>query len=267
MDQPAYVRRLIEQKYILIVGLIVSLVAGFFAGFSVTDGQVESRATKTYAAASTVLLTAPDADYFQIQIPPVTETIPLDEEGNPPEQELIVTTREGRQVNLADSAIILAYLASSDEIADAVAADIGGLENGDDITAVRRTTQPTGSERFGGNLQLPLLDIVGVSTSAERAELIAASATEAFMTMVAENQREQGVPEDIRTILNELNAPVAEEQEGSNPAIPIVVVTFGVFLLFIALALIVGSIRERRRTRRGSVASSDNVNEQPVSRA
>lgn len=259
MDQPAYLRRLIEQKYILIVGAIVALVAGFFAGFEVVDGEIESRAVKTYVASSTVLLTGPEPVYFQVEIPAETETVPsgVDEEGNPVEQELIVTTRERTALPLSDSAIILAYMASSDDIVDAVAADIGELEDGEDITAVRRTTQPTGDERFGGRLELPLVEIAGISTSPDRAEAIAGSATAAFEAMVVQRQQESSVPEDIRIALDELNAPIAQEQDGSNPAIPSVVVGFGVFLLFIALALIVGIIRDRRLRRRRSSADED----------
>jgi len=258
MDQPVYLRRLIEQKYIVIVGVIVALVAGFYAGFSVVDGEAVSRAEKAYAASATVLLMAPQPDYFQVQIPAVTETVPVttDEEGIPVEQELIVTTREARAINLADSAIIHAYMASSDEIADAVARKIGDLADGEAITAVRRTTQPTGDERFGGRLELPILEIAGIAATPERAEQIAAAATEAFRAMVADRQREWGVAEDNRIVLDELNAPIAEELEGSNPAIPSVVVGFGVFLLFIALALIVGSLREYLRKRRSSGAVS-----------
>lgn len=254
MDQPVYLRRLIEQKYILIVGALIALVAGFYAGFSVVDGKVVSRADKTYAASATLLLMAPQPDYFQVQIPAETETVPVvtDAEGNPVQQDLIVTKTEARPINLADSAIIQAYMASSDEIADAVALEIGAFEDGEAITAVRRTTQPNGDERFGGRLELPILEIAGTSTSPERAELIATKATEAFRAMVAQRQREWGVAEDNRIVLNELNAPVAEEVDGSNPAIPSIVVGFGVFLLFVALALIVGSTREHLRKRRSS---------------
>lgn len=267
MDQPVYLRRLIEQKYILIVGVLVALVAGFYAGFSVVDGKVVSRAEKTYAASATLLLMAPQPDYFQVQIPAETETVPVvtDADGNPVQQDLIVTKSEARPINLADSAIIQAYMASSDEIANAVALEIGAFGDGEAITAVRRTTQPNGDERFGGRLELPILEIAGMSTSPERAELIATKATDAFRAMVTLRQREWGVAEDNRLVLNELNAPVAKEVDGSNPAIPSIVVGFGVFLLFIALALIVGSIREYQRKRRSTAArigGGDDVDDQ-----
>lgn len=243
MEQPTYVRRLLKQKVLLIIGIVVSIACGLLAGFTVVDGQVQSRVVKTFTASSTVLLTTPDPDILQTQIPGVAETIPTDGSGQP--QEIVV--REPTPLNLSESAIILAYLASSDEVLDAVAASIGGFEDGDAVTAVRRTTQPAGDERFGGRLTLPIIDITGVSTSAERAELIAAEATIAFNDLVVARQNEWEVPEDIRLTLDELNAPTADEGEGSNPAIPVIVVTAGVFLLFIALALLIEAIRDRRR--------------------
>ncbi|WJL94733.1 hypothetical protein QSU92_12240 [Microbacterium sp. ET2] len=244
MDQPTYVRRLLNQKVLLIIGLVVSVLAGLLAGFTIVDGQVQSRVTKTYMAASTVLLTSPQPDIFQTEIPGVTQEVPTD--GTAP-TELVV--REPTPLNLSQSAIILAYLASSDEVIDAAAQAVGGFEDGDGVTAVRRTTQPAGDERFGGRLELPIIDITGVSTSAERAEEIAAAATVAFNDLVVAQQNQWEVPENIRLALDELNAPVADEGEGSNPAIPVIVTTVGVFLLFIALALLIEAIRDRRRRR------------------
>ena len=112
---------------------------------------------------------------------------------------------------------------------------------------MRRTTQPAGDEQFGGRLQLPIIAIVGMSTSAASAELIAAEATTAFNDLVVAQQDEWGVAPDIRLTLEELNAPVAADPEGGNPAIPVIVVTVGIFLLFIALALIIEATRDRRR--------------------
>ncbi|GAA0493018.1 hypothetical protein [Microbacterium aurantiacum] len=243
MEQPTYVRRLLNQKVLLIIGAVVSIACGLLAGFTVVDGQIQSRVVKTFTAASTVLLTTTDPDILQTEIPGVTETIPTDGSGQP--QEIVV--REPTPLNLSESAIILAYLASSDEVMDVVSASIGGFEDGDAVTAVRRTTQPAGDERFGGRLTLPIIDITGVSTSADRAELIAAEATIAFNDLVVARQDEWEVPENIRLTLDELNAPTADEGEGSNPAIPVIVVTAGVFLLFIALALLIEAVRDRRR--------------------
>lgn len=244
MEQPTYLRRLLNQKILLAIGFVVAIVAGLLAGFTVDDGAVELRTQRTYTASATVLLSSPQPDYFQTEIPGSTEALPLPQEGQPT-QELIV--QEATPINLSDTAIILAYLAASDEVSEAVEQNLGGFETGESVTAVQRTTQPPGDETFGGRLSLPIINIVGVSTSAERSELISAEAQSVFAELIAERQDEWGVAEDIRLTLDELNAPVADEGQGSNPAIPIIVVAFGVFLLFIALALIIEAVRDRRR--------------------
>ncbi|GAA2081722.1 hypothetical protein [Microbacterium hatanonis] len=245
MEQPRYVRRLLNQKILLIIGLVVAVAAGLLAGFTIKDGAIESRVERTYQASSTVLLTSAQPTYFQVEIPGSTQALPQPSASAAPDQQVVVT--ESTPIDLSGNAIILAYLASSDEVVDSVASEVGGLEDGEAITAVRRTTQPAGDEQFGGRLELPIIDIVGVSTSPARAELLAAEATSVFSDIVLREQTEWGVPEDVRLVLDEVNAPVAGEGEGSNPAIPIVVVAVGVLLLFIALALIIEAVRDRRR--------------------
>lgn len=255
MEQPTYLRRLLKQKTLLIIGFVVALVAGLLAGFTIVDGQIEPRAARTFTASSTILLTSPQPQYFQTEIPETTQALPQPQDPAQPAQELIV--QAATPLDLADSAIILAYMASSDEIADAVEEAVGGFEEGDAITAVRRTTQPAGDERFGGRLTLPIIDIVGTAGSAARAESIATEATAAFAALVEDQQIEWGVAEDIRLTLDELNVPVADSGEGSNPAIPVIVVTVGVFLLFIAAALIIEAIRDRRRRAEAAADADD----------
>ncbi len=246
MQQPTYLRRLLNQKVLLIIGFVVALVAGLIAGFTIVDGQIEPRATRTYMAPSTVLLTAPQSSIFQTEIPGATPTVP---EGTDPAAAQALVAPEPTPVDLSNSAILLAYLAASDEIVDATAAAVGGFGDGDAVTAVRRTTQPGGDEAFGGRLQLPIISIVGTSTTAARAELIAAEATSAFSELIVAQQDAWGVAPEIRLTLDQLNAPVAGEPEGGNPAIPVIVVTLGIFLLFIALALIIEAVRDRRRPK------------------
>lgn len=258
MEQPTYLRRLLNQKILLVIGFVVALVAGLLAGFAITDEGIEPRAQRTYTASATVLLTSPQPDYFQTEIPGSTEALPLPQEGDPV-QELIV--QEATPINLSQTAIILAYLASSDEVSEAVAQNVGGFETGDAITAVQRTTQPPGDETFGGRLSLPIIDIVGISSSAERAELLSAEAESVFAALIAERQDEWGVAEDIRLTLDPLNAPVADEGQGSNPAIPVIVVAFGVFLLFVALALVIEAVRDRRRRAAGDADGEDSEDE------
>jgi hypothetical protein len=247
MKTPTYLQRLLNQKILLIIGIVVALAAGLLAGFTIADGQVESRVVRTYSASSTVLLQAPQPTYYQVEVPGQVQALPQPVDPAAPQPTTI--EQPATPIDLSSSAIILAYIASSDAVADGVAEKVGGLETGEAITAVRRTTQPAGDEQFGGRLTLPIIDIVGVSTTPARAEEIANEATTVFGDLVAAQQVEWGVPEDIRLTLDELNAPVADEGQGSNPAIPVIVVALGVFLLFVAIALIIEAIRERRRRR------------------
>jgi hypothetical protein len=247
MKTPTYLQRLLNQKILLIIGIVVALAAGLLAGFTITDGQVESRVVRTYSASSTVLLQAPQPTYYQVEVPGQVQALPQPVDPAAPQPTTI--EQPATPIDLSSSAIILAYIASSDAVADGVAEKVGGLETGEAITAVRRTTQPAGDEQFGGRLTLPIIDIVGVSTSPTRAEEIANEATTVFGDLVAAQQVDWGVPEDIRLTLDELNAPVADEGQGSNPAIPVIVVAVGVFLLFVAIALVIEAIRERRRRR------------------
>ena len=75
MQQPTYLRRLLNQKVLLIIGFVVALVAGLIAGFTINDGQIEPRAAREFMASSTVLLTSPQNDLFQMEIPGATQTI------------------------------------------------------------------------------------------------------------------------------------------------------------------------------------------------
>lgn len=254
MDQPVYLRRLLRQKVLLIIGAVVAIIAGLLAGFTIQNGEIVPRADKVYTASGTVLLTSPNPQYFQVEVPGVTQALPA--AGDPAAaQELIV--QESTPINLASNAIVLAYLASSDQITADVESVVGELSDGEAIAAVSRTTQPTGDETFPGRLTLPLLDIAATALSPDRAEELASAATTAFETMVTTSQDELGVAEDIRLNLDVLNVPVADEGEGSNPAIPVVVVAVGVFLLFVAAALIIEAVRDRRRTKNGEPDDSD----------
>jgi len=250
MEQPMYLQYLLRQKPLLIVGVIVSIVAGLFAGYSFEDGEMTPRVDRLYSASATVLLTSSDPSYFQVEIPSVTQALPqADEEGAPPpRQELIVQERES--IDLRANATILAYLASSDQITDTVGESVGGLGDQEAIIAVSRTTQPSGDERFPGRLSLPIIDIGATALTPARAELLATEATEAFRDMVVEQQNAIGVAEDIRLQLAVLNQPTADTGQGSNPAIPVVVVGFGVLMLFLAAALIIEMIRTRLRQGR-----------------
>lgn len=236
METPKYLQTLWNYKWLLAFGLVVAIVAGFFAGFTITNGQVESRAVKSYSAGTTVLVTSPSDTLYQAQLPERQ----IQEGVTPPEP-----------LDLSQSTQIYAYIVTGAGIRDAVEAAIGPLdEDTETITAIRRTTQPAGDERFPGSLKLPVLEIIGTAAGDARAEEISEAATTAFFAYVAAEQAAQAIPEENRVQLDVLVDGNAVEAETSNPAIPVVVTGFAVFLAFVALAFILAGIRSGRAKRK-----------------
>lgn len=236
METPKYLQVLWNYKWLLAFGLLVAIVAGFFAGFAIVNGQVESRAVRSFTAGTTVLVTSPSDTLYQSQVPGreiqegVTAPEPLD---------------------LSQSAQIYAYIVTGARIRDAVEAEVGALDDDTEtITAIRRTTQPAGDERFPGSLKLPVLEIVGTGATEARAEDISAAATTAFLTYVTDEQAAKQIAEENRVMLEVLKEGKAVEAETSNPAIPVVVTGVAVFLAFVALAFIIAGLRSDRAKRK-----------------
>jgi hypothetical protein len=242
METPKYLQVLWNYKWLLAFGLLVAIVAGFFAGFAIVNGQVESRAVRSFSAGTTVLVTSPSDTLYQAQVPGreiqegITAPEPLD---------------------LSQSAQIYAYIVTGARIRDAVEAEVGALDDDTEaITAIRRTTQPAGDERFPGSLKLPVLEIVGTGATEDRAEEISAAATAAFLTYVTDEQAAKQIAEENRVMLEVLKEGGAVEAETSNPAIPVVVTAVAVFLAFVALAFILAGIRSDRAKRKAKKAAA-----------
>lgn len=250
MEQPTYLKRLLNQKTLLIIGVFVALIAALLAGFTIKDGQIVSRVEQTFTATSNILLSEPDPTLYQTTIPGDTQVIaPVD-----PNAEQIVEGPD-TPVNLTGSAMLMAYIAQSDAVVDRATTAVGGLQDNEMITAVARTTPPTGTEMFPGRLDLPIVQVVGAAASAERALELATAASTAFSEVVVERQDLEGVPPEIRLTLDVLNEPTVGEPEGSNPAIPIVITFVAVLLVFIAVALIIEAVRARRRAKEATAES------------
>ncbi|WP_396667308.1 hypothetical protein [Microbacterium sp. R86528] len=235
MDVPRYLQVLWESKWLLIVGAVVAAVVAFFAGFTITDGEVKSRATVEYSAETTLLLSNPTADMFQAVIPG---------------QQLVEGQTQPEQVDLPSKAILFAYILSSSPVQSEVESQIGEFSDTESLRAVRRTTQPGGSEAFPGQYSLPLIGVIGLATSEERAEEISATAANVFIDDMITQQDEANIPDSDRVVVSVLDTPVATELEGSNPAIPVAVAFLGVFLLFVVAAFIIGGVRSSRLQNR-----------------
>ncbi|MEV4687270.1 hypothetical protein [Microbacterium sp. LWH3-1.2] len=240
METPKYLQVLWNYKWVLMFGALVAAVAAFFAGFAIVDGQVVSRAQQTWSAATTMLVTSPADRLYQAEVP-----------GVPIQQ----GTSEPQVIDLASTALVYAYILSGDMIQDAVEAEIGPLDDEtESITALRRTTQPTGDERFPGRLSLPVLEAVGTAETADRAEEISRAAAAAFTTYVVTQQDEQQLAPELRVQLEPIGASPAVEGDSSNPAIPVVVTFVGVFLAFVVLVFIIAGLRSRSAKRKAARA-------------
>ncbi|MEZ3159178.1 hypothetical protein AB1K54_01385 [Microbacterium sp. BWT-B31] len=246
MDTPKYLQTLWQYKWLLLFGAIVAAVAAFFAGFAIQNGQVVSRAETTYSAATTMLVTSPNDTLYQAEVPGM------------PVQEGMTQPQE---IDLAQNALLYAYLISSDTILQDVEAAIGPLDDEkESLSGLRRTTQPAGDERFPGRYELPVLEAIGIAPTQARAELISRTAADAFLAYLALQQDEQGIDPAQRVEVELLAANDAVEGDGSNPAIPIVVTFLGVLLAFVVLIYLIAGARSgaaKRKAAKASAAADD----------
>lgn len=231
MSVPLYLRVLWSYKWLLAVGLVVAVLAAMVAGYTVKDGEIVSRAESAYRSDTTILLGGGPSNPYQA----------VD-----PGQQITEGTTEAQANDLTNTAVIYAYLVSGSEIRAQVEAAMGPLSDTEALSAVRRTTQPAGTEQNPGRFSLPILSIVGESTDPDRAVLISETASQIFQSYVGAQQDASGVAPEQRVTLTVTDQGTAVEQEGSNPIIPIAVTGLGVFLAFIALAFILYNIRISR---------------------
>ncbi|GAA3633373.1 hypothetical protein GCM10022200_15600 [Microbacterium awajiense] len=244
MEVPRYLQVLWASKWLLLVGVVVAAAAAFLAGFKFVDGEVVPRADQQYTASTTILVSSQTQPLYQAVLPG---------------QELVEGETPPEDVDLTSKAILYAYLISGTDMRDQVEAIVGELDDTEGLTALRRTTQPGGDEAFPGRYVLPILDVVGGSDDPERAEEISRTAATLFQEQALADQEAVEMPESERVTFEMLDQSDAVADEGSNPAIPIVVAFLGVFLLFVAAAFIVAgakSSRARKRAAREAAAAA-----------
>ncbi|GAA2979965.1 capsular polysaccharide biosynthesis protein [Microbacterium terrae] len=254
MDVPQYLQILWRSKWLLLVGAVVAAVAAFFAGFTIIDGKVTSRAVQSYTATTTLLVSAAGDDMYQAVLP-----------GQP----LVEGQTQPETVDLTSKAILYAYIISGRDMRTTVEESLGEFSDTDSLTALRRTTQPGGDESFPGRYVLPILAVVGASLDPTRAEDIAATAAAQFQADVIASQDAETLPDADRVTLTVLDESPAAEVEGSNPAIPLVITFLGVFLLFVAAAFIIAGIRSRRSGTAAAPATeqADETTDEPAADA
>ncbi len=239
MDIPTYLKILWNQKWLLLVGIVVAAGAGLFAGYTITDGHIVSRVEPSYRAATTVLVGSASQPIFQAETPV--------QEGAPPAQ-----TRD-----LTQTAVVYAYLVAGAQIRTEVESEIGELREGESITAVRRTTQPSGDEASPGRFSLPILDVIGTAPTASRAEELSRTAADAFHRYVEAEQDASGIDDAARVQLTTLDERPAEDVTKSGSMLPVVVTGLAVLLGFVIAAFVVWNVRESRARRRAAEAASE----------
>lgn len=237
MDTPKYLQVLWQSKWLLVSGAVVAAIAAFFAGFTFADGELKSRAAQEYTAQTTLLVSSPNAGPFQAVMPG---------------QALVEGQTQPQQLDLTAKAMLYAYIVSGDALRAQVEAKVGDLLDTDGLTAVQRTTQPGGNEEFPGRMSLPIVSVVGTSLDPDRAEDISRTAAELFEAQVLAEQDAAQLAAGDRVVVTTIDSGVAQEVDGSNPAIPVVITFLGVFLLFVVAAFVIAGVRSSRKSRRRS---------------
>lgn len=250
MDMSVFFSVLWRSKWLVATGLVVAVLAAITAGFRVESGSMEPRAERSFTAATLVMLSGAGIPLYQAASP--GEVLPSG-------------TTAPREQNLSRAAVMYAYLISGSPIQDEVTKQTGPLADAESISAVQRTTQPSGSERFPGRLDLPIIEIHGTAATPERAVQLVETATASFHSFVARQQEEADLAPAARVELADIRDAVVTENDVSNTLAPLIAVGGGTFLAFIALVFILDNAR--RTKRKGTRRSMDETGKLPVADA
>jgi capsular polysaccharide biosynthesis protein len=219
-----------RHRVLLVLGILIALLAAFATAFKVETLSLTPRTAPQYQAPIQLLVTDSSSVYSS---------------RNPaqavPQGQTAATARD-----LSSLTVLYAYLASSDEIQKKVEAQLGKLGTNESITADQRTTQPTSTTNTG-TYRLPILEIVGTSPNAIRAEQISAAAAKAFEAEVATQQATSGVDPASRVQFQTIRAEKAAVADGSNPVLAVIAIGLGVLIAFLAIIFAVDNVRTSRR--------------------
>ncbi|MCZ2803681.1 hypothetical protein O2W18_01020 [Modestobacter sp. VKM Ac-2983] len=244
MDLTLVGRAVRENRALVALGVLLAVVAGLFAGYSVTSSGLEPRTPPVYEGRSTILLSNPSLSVYAAQLGGTTDADPA---------------AAPEDADLTALAMVYAWIVTGDEIRDRTEEAVGEFGPDESLTALLRTTQPAGDERFGSNADLPIFDIVSTATSEERAEEMAAAATDEFLAYVDAQQDAAEIPEDRRVDVSVLRTASATLVDGGSSLVSAVLV--GAVVLFVVLLLVVyrtnaRMVRSRRATRGGADGSA-----------
>lgn len=240
MDMTRIFSVLWKSKWLVATGLVVAVLAAITAGFRVENGSLEPRAERSFTAATLVMLSGAGIPLYQA------------ESAGQAQASGAVAPREQ---NLSKAAVMFAYIISGSPIRDMVTGQVGPLAAAESIDAVQRTTQPSGSERFPGRLDLPIIEIHGTAETPERAVQLVEAATAAFHDYVTNQQESANLAPAARVALADIQDAKVTENDVSNTLAPLIAVGLGTFLAFIALIFVLDNARRTRPA--GSRRSSE----------
>ncbi len=248
MEVPSYLKVLWHYLWLLILGLIVAIAAGIYTGYSLGPDGLESRAVRSYSATTTLLVTSAKDTLYQAEVPA---------------QEIPRGYTAPQSIDLSNSAVIYAYIISGSGLRQTVIREVGAMDPlTESISAVRRTTQPGGNERFPGNLRLPVVDVIATSATPERASELSAVTTSTFLRHVRQQQDQRKLKENERVQIAVINVGDPVEAETSNPNTPVVFTAFGILVGVIALIFAIDGYRTSRQRRRA--ANAEPAPEEPT---
>jgi len=222
MDLTLIGRALRQNRALVAVGVVVAILAGVFAGYSVSSSGLEPRSPDLYRGSTTIMLTNPSLSIYAAQMGGSAVADPAAVPEN---------------ANLASLAMVYAWVVSGDDVRTRTEAIVGPLEAGETLTAQRRTTQPTGTESFGSNAQLPIFDIVSNASDGDRAEEIVTAATDVFLDYVSAQQDAAGIPAAQRVDASVLRTASSTLEDGGSG--PVSAALVALVVLFVVLLLVV----------------------------
>ncbi|WP_150308253.1 hypothetical protein [Planctomonas psychrotolerans] len=242
--------------WLIVVGLVVALAAGYAAGYRVEDGSFEPRGTAAYSTQTTVLLTSPRVQPFQAVIP----------------GQLLAENETSATANdLPRAALVFAYMVNGSELRAQVEAQVGEIDGpAESLTAVQRTTQPRDAEPAGdvaGQIRFspPILAIESTATTPERSVEIANAAFAVLEQTVIGQQDAVALPPEQRISFDTLGTETLEVNSGDT-LVPSLVTGAAVFAAFLALILALNNARvARTRSAANRSAAGQTTSGEPVS--
>ena len=252
MEIPAYLRVLWRYRLAVVASALLAALVATAVHFTIRDGALEIRAEREYSAATTVLLGGGQRSPF------LSES---------PARERVPGMSAAQEEDLSSTAVVYAYLVSGEAVRSEVVARQGPLGEREGVGGVRRTTQPSGSERNPGRASLPILSIIGTSPDPARAVELSRAATSVFLEQALARQNADGIPEERRVTFTVTDEGAPEPGPLGTVALPIAATGVAVFLLGVLAILAVHGLRLRRAAASpaplGSTAAVDDAAIEP----